>query len=115
MDLTHKKVLSKLNYKKALVFIVSRNLKTKHIKGKTKKFSGYQTIGHIKVDDFQNLYVNFQLEEGSAVLIAIHKKDIQLIAQNHMNGHITLPFSKGLVRLRLIGEQATVNFEITKL
>lgn len=32
-----------------------------------------------------------------------------------MNEHITLPFSKGLVRLRLIGEQATVNFEITKL
>lgn len=115
MDLTHPKVLSKINFKKALVFVVHRSLKNKEISAKIKKFTGYQNIGLIKVNDLQNLKIMLEITEGKAVLIAIRKKQLKILADNNTNGYVTLPFSKGWARLRLIGDHASLNLKITKV
>lgn len=114
MDLSHPKVLSKLNTKKALMFVVHRRLKEKKIIGKIKKFTGYQNIGMIKINDLQNLHIKLEVKEGQVALVAIQKKQLKILAENQVDCHITLPFSKGWARLRLIGDHASLDFEIKK-
>ena len=108
------KMLSKLNRKKALVFIVTRKLKLQLIKGRVKSFTGYQTIGLIKSEKDQKLMINLEINHGQAVLVAIYKKDIFEISNINMSAQIQLPFDKGFTKLRLYGEQASLSFEITK-
>jgi L-ribulose-5-phosphate 3-epimerase UlaE len=115
MDLTDKRVMSKINQKKALVFIITRKLKEKKLKGRIKKFSGYQTIGLFKISDLQNFHINLDIKEGQACLVAIQKKDMKVITEKSVDCHTTLPFTKGYVRFRLIGKQASLNLEITKI
>lgn len=115
MDLSHPKVMSKINSKKALLFIVHRKLKDKKITGKVKKFTGFQNIGLMKVDDLQNISIKLEIHEGQAALVAIQKKQLKILAENQVDCHETLPFSKGWIRLRLIGDHATLNFEVKKI
>ncbi len=114
MDLIDKKIISRINYKKALVFIVTHQFKDKSYHGKIKKFSGYQTFAWIKVADFQNLYIKAQITEGQAAVIAIQKKEMLIITKDDTEKHVTLPFKKGYIRLRLAGNQANLNFIIKK-
>lgn len=115
MDLSHPKVISRINSKKALVFVVYRKLKEKKIIGKIKKFTGYQNVGMMRVDDLQNLSIKFDVTEGQSALVAIQKKQLKILAESQSECHMTLPFSKGWVRLRLIGDHASLNFEIKKI
>ncbi len=115
MDLTSQKVKSKINYKKALVFIVTRKLRDKSYKGRIKKFTGYANIGRFKINEMQNLHINFEILEGQAALVAIQNDDIKIITQENFNSYVTLPFKKGYMRLRLIGDQAHVQFLIKKI
>lgn len=115
MELVEKKVLSKINYKKALIFIVTRKLRDKSYKGKIKKFTGYANVALLKVEDLQNLYVDFKITNGEAALIAIQNDEMKILAQENIETHLTLPFKKGHVRLRLIGEQTDLNFLIKKV
>ncbi|BCR35771.1 hypothetical protein [Mariniplasma anaerobium] len=115
MDFQEKKVLSKINYKKALVFMVTRKLRDKSYKGKIKKFTGFANVALLKVEDLQNLYIDFKITNGQAALIAIQKDEMKILAQENLEKHITLPFKKGFVRLRLIGEQTDLNFLIKKV
>lgn len=115
MDLDHKKVLSKINYKKALIFIVTRKLRDKSYKGRIKKFTGYANIARIKVEDLQNLYIDFNIIKGKAALLAIQNDVIQPITEQNMDSYITLPFKKGYIRLRLVGEQTDLTFVIKKI
>jgi hypothetical protein len=114
MDLSYPNVMSRINRKKALVFIVQRKLKEKKIIGRVKKFTGYQNIGMIRVNDLQNLYVKLDIHEGQAALVAIQKKQLKILAENQVDCHVTLPFSKGWARLRIIGDHASLTFEIKK-
>lgn len=114
MDLSNPKVMSKLNTKKALMFVVHRKLKEKKIIGKIKKFTGYQNIGMMKINDLQNLYIKIEVHHGQVALVAIQKKQLKILAENQIDSHVTLPFSKGWVRLRLIGDHTSLNFEIKK-
>jgi hypothetical protein len=114
MDLSNPKVMSKLNTKKALMFVVHRKLKEKKIFGKIKKFTGYQNIGMIKINDLQNLHIKIEVYDGRVALVAIQKKQLKILAENQIDSHVTLPFSKGWVRLRLIGDHTSLNFEIKK-
>lgn len=115
MDLSSKKVMSKINYKKALVFIVTRKLREKSYKGRIKKFSGYANIARLKIEEMQNLYIEFNILEGHATLIAIQKDEMKILTDVNMQGHLTLPFKKGYTRLRLIGEHADLKFIIKKV
>jgi hypothetical protein len=115
MDLSHPNVMSRMNRKKALVFIVKRKLKEKKMLGRVKKFTGYQNLGMIRVIDLQNLNVKLDIHEGQAALVAIQKKQLKILAENQTDCHITLPFSKGWARLRIIGDHASLNFEIKKI
>jgi hypothetical protein len=115
MDLSHPNVMSRMNRKKALVFIVKRKLKEKKMLGRVKKFTGYQNLGMIRVIDLQNLNVKLDIHEGQAALVAIQKKQLKILAENQTDSHITLPFSKGWARLRIIGDHASLTFEIKKI
>jgi hypothetical protein len=115
MDLEDKRVLSKINYKKALVFIVTRKIRDKSYKGRIKKFTGYANIAKLKVDDLQNLYIDFKITNGNATLIAIQNDEIKVLANENIEKHITLPFKKGFIRLRLIAEHSDLNFLIKKV
>lgn len=115
MDLSSQKVMSKINYKKALVFIVTRKLREKSYKGRIKKFSGYANIARLKIDDLQNLYIDFKVLEGSAALIAIQKDEMKILTREDMQTYMTLPFKKGYIRLRLIGDHTDLNFTIKKV
>lgn len=115
MDLSHPKVMSRINQKKALMFIVHRKIKEKSIFGRIKKFTGYQNLGMIRIDDLQNMSVKLDIHEGKAALVAIQKKQLKILAENQTACHITLPFSKGWVRLRIIGDHASLTFEIKKI
>jgi hypothetical protein len=115
MNYDDQKVLSKINYKKALVFIVTRKLRDKSYKGKIRKFSGYANIALLKVEDLQNLYVDFKITNGKAALIAIQNGIMRPIADQNIESYITLPFKKGYVRLRLVGEQTDLTFSIKKI
>lgn len=115
MDLAHPNVMSRVNQKKALVFVIHKKLKEKKILGRIKKFTGYQNLGMIRVDDLQNLNVKLDIHEGQAALVAIQKKQLKILAENQVDCHITLPFSKGWARLRIIGEHTSLNFEIKKI
>jgi hypothetical protein len=115
MDFKDEKVLSKVNYKKALVFMVTRKFRDKSYKGRIKKFTGFANVALIKVEDMQNLYINFNVTSGNAALIAIQKNEMKVLAQENMDAYLTLPFKKGFVRLRLIGEQTDLNFVIKKV
>lgn len=115
MDFEDKKVFSKVNYKKAFIFMVTRKFRDKSYKGRIKKFTGYANIALLKVEDFQNLYIDFQITNGKAALVAIQKDEMKILTQENMDTHVTLPFKKGLIRLRLIGEQADLSFSIKKV
>jgi hypothetical protein len=115
MDLSHPNVMSRMNRKKALVFIVKRKLKEKKMLGRVKKFTGYQNLGMIRVNDLQNLNVKLDIHEGQAALVVIQKKQLKILAENQTDCHITLPFSKGWARLRIIGDHASLTFEIKKI
>ena len=115
MDLSHPNVMSRINRKKALVFFVRRKLKEKKMLGRVKKFTGYQNLGMIRVNDLQNLNVKLDIHEGQAALVAIRKKQLKILAENQTDCHITLPFSKGWARLRIIGDHASLTFEIKKI
>lgn len=114
MNLNHPKVLSKINTKKALMFVIYRKLIDKKIIGKIKKFTGYQNIGMIKIENLQNLHIKLEVHEGQFVLVAIQKRQLKILAENQMDSPVTLPFSKGWARLRLIGDHTSLNFEIKK-
>lgn len=115
MDLADKKVMSKINYKKALLFDIKKSYKENNIKGEVEKFTGYQNIGFFKISDLQKFNLSIEIQEGQACLIAIQRKDMKVITEKSMNGHIHLPFTKGYTRFRLIGIQTSLKFEITKL
>ena len=83
--------------------------------GRVKKFTGYQNLGMIRVIDLQNLNVKLDIHEGQAALVAIQKKQLKILAENQTDSHITLPFSKGWARLRIIGDHASLTFEIKKI
>ncbi|MFA6889689.1 MAG: hypothetical protein WCQ80_01550 [Bacilli bacterium] len=115
MDLTDQKVMSKINYKRALVFIVTRSLKNYTYKGKIIGFHGYRNFASFTVEEAQKLYVKLDITKGEAAIVAIQKKQMIVITQGNIDGNVVLPFKKGRIRLRLIGEHSDLTFIIKRL
>jgi hypothetical protein len=95
--------------------MITRKFRDKSYKGKIRKFTGYANVALLKVEDSQNLYIDFKITSGEAALIAIQKDEMKILTQDNIDQHITLPFKKGYIRLRLIGDSTDLNFLIKKV
>ena len=110
------KIVSRVNYKKALVLTAFYSYKTKTLTGNAKSFTGIKTMLLLKCNNNQKFYLNFNVNSGKAKLVAINKqKQITLLAENNFLGQINTKFIKGFYRIRLVGENCDVNFNLKKI
>ena len=111
-----KRIIGKLNYSKALVFLTSYSYKTKTLCCKTKKFTGVKTVLLLKCSEYQEFKLNFKILNGKAKIVAVNKhKRIITLAEEDFNDVFKTDFQKGFYRIRLIGENADVQFELQKI
>lgn len=100
------KIIGILNYKKALVFLVTRE--NKGIKCRTRRFTGISTITQFKGEAGARYQMDLVTSCGQATVVAVQNGEYVVLAEDHFQGEIELNLSLGATRLRLIGKQADV-------
>lgn len=105
-----KRINSIVNHMKAqkLIAFCRKNI----LKISTTNFSGYKTILYARLQKNQKLDIDFKCLSGEAKLVLIRKKQIYEICNNTDKQTKTMNIEKGLYRIRLIGNNATINSEI---
>lgn len=111
MKILDKHLVSKVNRKKALMFIVRRNAKTKSIHLKAQKFSGVKTVVKYNAKTSTTFSYDMKVASGEAKLIVVdNNKQVTTIIKGNGQGSYTL--QSGVYRLRLVGTSASVDAEI---
>ena len=115
MNLDQDKILSPINRKKALVFMAWKKLFKPIYKGKTKSFTGYQTIASFKAKGKETFIIDFQLIKGSCVLVLTQKNEYHILAETTTQVNRTVQLCNERARLRLIGKSCDVKYHIDRL
>lgn len=103
-----KKLISLINRKRALLFILK--IKNKVLKCITKKYTGVKTIGRAKFEKEKVLHIELNVSSGKAKVILIKNKKIKTIAENNFIGDVKI--ENGKYRLRIVGENSNLNLKI---
>lgn len=114
MEINEKKTLSKINNKKALVFFVRKKLFKPTYIGKTSKFTGYQTFHLVKTNGYESFELDMKIHEGQATLVLVQKDKYYILGENDCQINLNLDLEPGWFRLRLIGQQAKLNFTLSR-
>jgi len=114
IDIIKNKAISKLNNKKALVFIARKKWFKPIYVGKTKSFTGYQTIASFQSLEKEMFVIDMDIYKGSCALIIVQNNSYQMILNT--TSMITKSFilQPGPVRLRLVGKNANVKYRIDR-
>ncbi|QWB99984.1 hypothetical protein KHQ88_07555 [Mycoplasmatota bacterium] len=106
------KAISKFNYKKALVFIARKKLFKPIFFGKTKSFTGYQTIGYFKANGQVTINVSFKISKGDAYLVIVQKRNLYKVSNTTSNREYTFHLEDGKAKFRLIANKANIEYQI---
>lgn len=112
MDIDQKKAVSMINRKRAAVFIAKYSYKYKVATARLVRFSGYANLMSLRVKENQKLHINYRVLEGECVLGYVQDKVFHKLADDKFEQSIQLNNRKGFIRLRVIGEKASVNLEL---
>ncbi|MFA6375625.1 MAG: hypothetical protein WCY04_05300 [Bacilli bacterium] len=115
MDFNWDNARSLVNRVKALVIFIHYDRKEKIFKGKIKGFTGYKTVARIPVEENQKFLINIDIYEGEAQFVLVQKGLVYPLKYISATGHVLAPNRKGYVRLRLIGEKASLSFTLKKI
>ena len=105
MVIDQKKAISMINRKRAAVFVVKYSYKHKVTTARLVRFSGYANLMSLRV-------INYRVLEGKCVLGYVQDKVFHKLADDKFEQAIELNNRKGLIRLRVIGDKASINLEL---
>jgi len=108
-----KEISGLVNYQMTRVLVVT--FFNGELKGKAKGFSGIKTISLLNVKENQSFEIDFNVTAGKAKLVAVKKKKVILLAENHFVGQVTTQLPKGFCRIRLVGEDANVKLKLRRI
>jgi hypothetical protein len=114
MNINSEKAKSKLNHKKALMFIARKKWFKPIYIGKTKSFTGYQTIASFYALGKESFDVQLSIKKGTCTLIVVQDQTYHVIADQTTNKNFSIQLEPGRARLRIVGEKADVHFQITR-
>lgn len=112
MKIDLKKATSKLNRKKALIFLVRKKIFRPVFKGTIKSFTGYQTFALLKSTGYESFEINMQISKGEAALILVQKEKMTLLSKDSGLIHTKFEVEPGWVILRIIGKQTDCKFTL---
>ena len=108
-----KEISGLVNYQVTRVLVVM--LFNGELKGTAKGFSGIKTISVLRMKENQSFDIDFNVKAGKAKLVAIKKKEIIVLAENHFVGQLITHLPKGFCRIRLVGEDANVKIKLRRI
>jgi len=108
-----KEIAGLINYQVTRILVVT--LFNGELKGKAKGFSGIKTIANLRVKENQSFDIDFDVNAGKAKMVAVKKKEIIVLAENHFTGQLTTHLPKGFCRIRLVGEDADVKIKLRRI
>jgi len=114
MDIDRDKVISKINRKKAWVFFVRKKLFKPIYLGKTKTFTGYQTLATFSTKDHESFEIDFEVFKGHAALILVQNDRMYILADKDTRDFVEHDLNKGWARIRLVGDKASIKFTIIR-
>lgn len=112
MVIDQKKAISIINRKRAAVFVVKYSYKHKVTTARLVRFNGYANLMSLRVKENQRLHINYRVLEGECVLGYVQDKVFHKLADDKFEQAIELNNRKGLIRLRVIGDKASINLEL---
>jgi hypothetical protein len=114
MNIISEKAKSKVNHKKALIFIARKKWFKPIYIGKTKSFTGYQTIGSFYALGKESFDIQFSINKGSCALIIVQDQRYHIISDQTTKKTYSINLDPGRARLRIIGEKADVQYTIVR-
>jgi len=95
MNINSEKAKSKVNHKKALIFIARKKWFKPIYIGKTKSFTGYQTIASFYALGKENFDIQFSVKKGSCTLIVVQDQVYSIMADQTSNKNFSIQLEPG--------------------
>ncbi len=110
-----KKIAGAINHVAAWVFLGSQV--GKEFRFKVSRFSGVKTIGQFraKEDKTETFHIVFKVTEGKAKLVFVNEFGIKTLVENSFEGDKSLFVSKGMTRVRLVGQATSFELKLERL